>query len=323
MDSTRWFRWNRLQCSGEGTELYNRYGFSATLVGGSLWVLGGLRMKNHLSVLDIKTLSWKSYLVGDVAKPSAWHSATLFEDKLLVFGTVMAITTNINEMYALDVVTMDYSLVPTFNKPAMPVWHPCNTAELYARGNKLVVLMAQLGNQGPPQFRLLDLATWNWEAPKTRGYVIQASGTPAVESCISGSRFWVYDTVPQESRQSRIFFVDLDGPEKYVWTELRCGRSVYRFGTSLNYMGNGRLIIYGGSAGRGKNSNEIRVVEQVNSTEASLHDVRNQTESPKYGFSGDAPYPRYFFKVLNVQDNLFMLGGTYNDRSDLYVLSPS
>ena len=320
MDTTRSFVWKRLACSGNGDELYHRSGFSATLVGGSIWVVGGLRMRGRLSVLDMQSLQWQNQLLSDRMIALQFHGATLLNDTIVIFGMRHETERRVTNLHALDVVSKECRLIPTFNKAAMPEYRVCNAVQHYARGNKLVVLGKAVNLGGVTQLRLLNLSTWNWEAPQTKGVEVLLDRRPTVQSCISGSRFWVY-TFGYLGSQSRMWFIDLDGPNKFAWTELLCGRNIKRFTVSLTYMGHGRFVIYGGNTTTEVNPEEFALVENANGREPSLHVVKNQKESSEYVFSGDVPIPRDIFKVLKVQDRIFMLGGTNNDRSNFYVLS--
>ncbi|KAJ2962716.1 hypothetical protein NQZ79_g2181 [Umbelopsis isabellina] len=190
-------------------------GASTTVVNNSLYVFAGRtvssrRMTNDLYVLDLETFIWSRFIPPPDSEPAPksryFHSASVYQDKIVFFGGMGYSRTSTEGLCALDDVcwldteTMEWhyieSLPTLFN--ARPRYAHLSTVS----GNKLIIVGGQdLNNQYISEINVFDLELLQWVqvCPFDRqcGAYRSVSVSPS-SSCsvpLFGSRSWEEETL--------------------------------------------------------------------------------------------------------------------------------
>ena len=130
----------------------NRFGHSVTLVGHSVYLLGGAfpgyqdtpgTLFSRLYVLNLETQRWEHQdlpeVIGQQLKLIQGHSGTLVQDRIYFIGGVIKnIRNNSEKVYCLDLITKEFSEVETFGAPKRgPVSE--HSADLLPESEEIIV----------------------------------------------------------------------------------------------------------------------------------------------------------------------------------------
>lgn len=185
-------------------------GASTTVVNDSLYVFAGRtvssrRMTNDLYVLDLKTFVWSRFIPPPdsepAPKPRYFHSASVYEDRIIFFGGMGYSRTSseglcaLDDVCWLDTLSMEWhhveSLPTLFN--ARPRYAHLSTIS----GNRLIIVGGQdLNNQYISEINVFDLDSLQWvqvcpfdrQCGAYRSVSVSASSGCSVP--LFGSRSW-------------------------------------------------------------------------------------------------------------------------------------
>ena len=331
MDTATRFKWNVRICSGNGDELKNRVGCSATLVGHYIWVLGGSKSETRVSVLDTASYKWREVTVNLYSlELLKFHAAKLFEDKILVVGARRRYDDQRlglpGDFYGYDLVTNELVHLPIHNERDIVSSWRIRAGELYTPSSTLAFVCGREKEQDQVHLRLklLNLETMTWSVPQTQGRGPVGWSRTTVTSCLGGSRMFVHSTPGVSGGWASLGYIDLAAKRKYVWTEVTgLGERIYRTGPSLEYIGKGKLIIYGGNTELNLNGTEaLSIIDYANSKKPMLHTVNYNTPSAKYDSSGIPPPLRPLALTVLMSHKLVVLGGAMNAGSSIHEMIP-
>lgn len=302
----------------------NRYGCSATLVGHFIWVIGGYRFEKCFSVLDVKNKAWRSLLVENDTLLFRLHDASLYQDQILLAWakrkhTSPAITEPLQEVLTFDPVMNELHIKPTCgsSRPRYSESHTINICE----NEQFLVLFGGRANEfrQSEQLHLLDLTTWRWRQPKVIG---QAPSTRQDHgSWIVGSWFYVYTGDALNAGFPDLFTVKITKQKPLVWHRIPVGGDYKdeRMGAGLKYVGNARIVVFGGHC-LSRSTDELFVIENINTTKPICHDVLPSAEHG-YSYIGTKPSPRQLARLVLSGDKLIVLGGRTEDGCSYFELS--
>ncbi|KAG2184016.1 hypothetical protein INT44_009027 [Umbelopsis vinacea] len=185
-------------------------GASSTVVNDSLYVFAGRtvssrRMTNDLYVLDLKTYVWSRFIPPPdsepAPKPRYFHSASVYEGKIIFFGGMGYSRTSSEGLCALDdVCWLDTTEMEWHYVESLPTLF--NARPRYAHlstisGNRLIIVGGQdLNNQYISEINVFDLETLQWvqvcpfdrQCGAYRSVSVSASSGCSVP--LFGSRSW-------------------------------------------------------------------------------------------------------------------------------------
>ena len=328
MNRTKCFVWKHVKPVGSGTETNYSFGASATLVGGYLFLLGGSSQIFKASVLNIEERVWRRL---DFEQSDSYrlllHSATLYEDQMLIFGLRKASPEGrggiqLGELHEFDPVANELKVVPTYgNDSQKPGFKKSHTADLYEQGNTLVVFGGRpFATRDDQQLYLLDLSSWTWIQPRAKGESPSLRSRHA--SALAGSLLFVYGGV----QSNDLHTLDLS-KRLLTWSTVHLPELGQhgRTGPTMTYIGDGRIIVYGGYT-NGQNSSDLCVIERAASKTPAATLVRKAlpAESPaNYTFRGRIPSGRQSGCGLVCRNQMIIIGGNAWDKSGYYVLKPA
>ncbi|KAH8550208.1 hypothetical protein BGW37DRAFT_428009 [Umbelopsis sp. PMI_123] len=185
-------------------------GASSTVVNDSLYVFAGRtvssrRMTNDLYVLDLKTYIWSRFIPPPdsepAPKPRYFHSASVYENKIIFFGGMGYSRTSSEGLCALDdVCWLDTEEMEWHHVESLPTLF--NARPRYAHlstisGNRLIIVGGQdLNNQYISEINVFNLDTLQWvqvcpfdrQCGAYRSVSVSASSGCSVP--LFGSRSW-------------------------------------------------------------------------------------------------------------------------------------
>lgn len=282
-------------------------------------------MRSRISLLNLTTLHWEE--VPNLSQNLVelfFHSTFLLDDKLLV------IQARKEEKFltSFDLLLREFPSVDihTLNNQHRPVLQRFHVAEICDLRNILAVVDFQPEGIEPRlgRLRLLDLSSYSWSAPKTKGKAPTAHVAPSVTSCLVGARLLVHDVVGFGGVGGRLSSIYLAGPRKFAWEDVRFeGNVVHRFSSRLIHLGRGRIMFYGGyELDSAKFGHETYVIDDVNQEAPSWFPVREKDTRARYSMWGEPPSARKFPATVVMRDGLLLVGGAEDDRSDCFMLCP-
>ncbi|KAH9575737.1 hypothetical protein CY35_01G126600 [Sphagnum magellanicum] len=153
--------WTKIAAKGEIPAA--RSGQSVTRAGSILIMFGGEDSKGHkmndLHILDLKSLMWLPlHTTGTGPSPRSKHVAAMYDDRfLLIFGGVSK-SKPLNDIYALDFETMEWSRLK--NKGASPSPRAGHAGVLV--GDKWYIVGGESRGFGVLDSLVLDIAKMTW-----------------------------------------------------------------------------------------------------------------------------------------------------------------
>ncbi|KAI7861159.1 hypothetical protein BDC45DRAFT_529751 [Circinella umbellata] len=151
-------------------------GASVTVVGDKVFVFAGRlvssrKMTNHMHVLDINTLVWTRHIPPPDSdkppKPRYFHSASVFENSIVMFGGMGYSRVSadglcvLDDISVFDIETMSWrrpEIKPSLFAPRPRYAHLSSITE-----NKLIIVGGQdMNNNYLGEINILDLKTWEW-----------------------------------------------------------------------------------------------------------------------------------------------------------------
>ena len=330
IETCKKFEWRKVDPDGDlplVTE--DRFGCSATMVGHYLWVIGSYT-GSEFTLLDLKKKAWMN--IPGTAKDFKFmlHSASLHEDTILLYGAEVAVgddlpNEHVHELVVFDLLLKEVEIIPTYGGNSRPARKESHTADICETENLLVVFGGiPFPSRAQDQLYLLDLSSWTWSLPDSKGKPPSLRERHA--SLMVGSKLFIYsgdeggletNTVPAE-----LYTVDINRNAKLSWQQvvLRGEPKFERIGAGLQYVGNGRAIIFGGySFG---DTNDLLVVENILSTSPVCHEVVSRSNSP-YSYAGKSPSAREAPRMVLNQGKLIIIGGSGQDQSSYFELLPA
>ena len=101
-------KWEKIQVMGSQPVPSPRAGHSAILWGDTMVVFGG-RDEDNRKLSDVWAFNMNSYVwepfeseAGEPPIPRSGHSACLYKDMMLVFGGILEVTKELDDMYIYD-----------------------------------------------------------------------------------------------------------------------------------------------------------------------------------------------------------------------------
>ncbi|KAI9499059.1 hypothetical protein BDB00DRAFT_754180, partial [Zychaea mexicana] len=151
-------------------------GASVTVVGDKVFVFAGRlvssrKMTNHMHVLDINTLVWTRHIPPPDSdkppKPRYFHSASVFENSIVMFGGMGYSRVSadglcvLDDISVFDIETMSWrrpEIKPSLFAPRPRYAHLSSITE-----NKLIIVGGQdMNNNYLGEINILDLKAWEW-----------------------------------------------------------------------------------------------------------------------------------------------------------------
>ena len=323
METSKRFAWKKRRPQGKILNATQyRFGCSATLLGHYIWVIGGFGLRDSYTLLDLKKQRWIDVPMQHKENQMQLHSANLFEDCILLFGVEvesMHLSRQSNELFKLDPVLKEVTVVPTYGGENKPEFRRSHSMELYEPEELLVLFGGQpYAITTELQLYLLDLRSKVWTLPNSKG------NAPSLRerhgSCMVGSRLFVYSGDAMTGRNNDLYTVTIARNTTLIWQQVLvdgAGESG-RVGAGFKYVGNDRVIIFGGYCDNA-NSNDVLVIENLTSNSPSCHALLLGEE---YSYTGDPPVGREAPRIVQVGEKLIILGGSAEDGASYYELSP-
>ncbi|KAI9255170.1 hypothetical protein BDA99DRAFT_518078 [Phascolomyces articulosus] len=151
-------------------------GASVTVVGDKVFVFAGRlvssrKMTNHMHVLDINSLVWTRHIPPPDSdkppKPRYFHSASVFENSIVMFGGMGYSRVSadglcvLDDISVFDIETMSWrrqEIKPSLFAPRPRYAHLSSITE-----NKLIIVGGQdMNNNYLGEINILDLKSWEW-----------------------------------------------------------------------------------------------------------------------------------------------------------------
>lgn len=324
------FQWRKVDPGGNlPLETENRFGCSATLLGHYIWVIGGYGVAKY-SLLDLNQKAWINVPVTAEAFKFQLHSASLYEDAILLYGAKVEVEeehprTETRELMIFDLVLKEVEVIPTYGGKSRPNQKEAHTTDI-CEAEKLLVMFGgrPFPSQAHNQLYLLDLSSWTWSLPDSKGKA--PSLRERHGSLMVGSKLFIYSGdrkgITGYSSRPDLYFVDIKRNEKLLWQQVIIGGDpkFVRIGAGLQYVGNGRAVIFGGYSSL-HNSSDLLVVEDILSGSPVCHVVLSQRSS-LYLCTSEPPSPREAPRIVLSQGKLIIIGGCGRDKSSYYELIP-
>ncbi|XP_041351561.1 acyl-CoA-binding domain-containing protein 5-like [Gigantopelta aegis] len=164
LDVDEW-KWQLVKVNGKApTRAYH----SSTLYRHELWVFGGVYPRpdphpdgcsNDIHIFSPVLENWYSPIVtGEKPLARSGHSATLINDRLVVFGGWDA-PIPYNDLYILDMSTVDWSKPDVLGTPPIPrSWH----ASCSLSNNRILIHGGYDGNNALADAHIFNLDTLSW-----------------------------------------------------------------------------------------------------------------------------------------------------------------
>ena len=318
------FHWTKVDADGSlFSARSNRHGCSATLLGHFIWVIGA-GGSNSFSLLDLKKKAWAIHSVENDRFRFHLHSASLFQDQILLLWARRSREYNFfpepfREVLVFDPVLSELRIKPTFGD-LRPKYTDSHTIDICAK-MQVLVLFGGSDNEGWlfDQLHLLDLTSWKWRRPRVQGKA--PSNRRKHGSCVVGSWFFVYGGDPYSAASPDLFAVKINYQGPLLWHRITVSgdEKVDRAGAGLKYVGNGRMVVFGGYF-RSRNTDELFVIENINTRHPTRHSVLPSTVHT-YSYEGTKPSPRQGARLLLSGDKLIVLGGHEDDDRSYFELS--
>ena len=275
MDTCTTFEWKLQTGTRTGTEegALGRFGCSATLLGHHIWVIGGFISPRSCYILNVNTRTWEPVHVNNVFTGGLiLHSASLFQDKVYLFGAVLSGTGfRTDKLWALDVVTRDIEIKSTYGGYARPDGRRAHSTDVC----ETLGILALFG--GSPevtedQLWILDLFTWQWRRPTCKGQL--PSPRAKHSSSMIDSRLYIYNGGKVGRAQNDLYMIDLSRRNHLVWHKLSLNGhiAIGARGAAMAYVGSGRLVIFGGFR-LPSNTNDLLVIDNLLSPERTCTKV--------------------------------------------------
>ena len=272
-------------------------------------------------MLDTKLRRWASVpYEGARSYILSLHTANLVADSVLMFGVKKTRRGNQDErlsreLYIFDPLLLEMRSVPTYGEDSRPTFRYSHTADVYSKGNILVIVGGRTVGVAPVnQLFILDLSSWRWDQPSAKG-----PAPPHFErhgSCLVDSKLFIYGG---DMWDSNLYSIDLG---TMVWDKVNLiGVGGGRVAPSMVHVGMGRLLIYGGH-GHEVRLEDAFIVESSNRAAQGCHKLSREGGEGVYMLSGSVPSGRSLARMVYTRDVVLMLSGDVNDSSDYHELVP-
>ena len=301
------FHWKRLRAGDGYDQTFERHGSKAVLVGHLVYYTGLRNQRGRTGdILDLRRRVWTPIAATDPDLSLFYHSATLVDDCILLFGAEEDDASA--QLYALDLVESELRVVPTVGeKPGLAGFH---SADLYEEKRQLFCLgnLTRDWRSRGDSLMILHLDGLRWEFVHAKGVV------PSLQirhgSCIANHTLFVLD-----GHSFHIYTLRLNQPT-YIWQRIVFsaprGSSNYRDNASLFSLGNNRIIVLGGRTGEAWR--DIVVVEKCCSQKPEFK------TNPKIVMDRYAPMNLQLGCVVKQHEKLVALHRSALSKSDYFEL---
>ena len=265
-------------------EYYETAGGMAVLVGHLIYFTGSHAVNNQIGqVLDLNRRAWTPFYTdtSDLSLRFYYHSATLFNDSIIVFG--VGKTPHDPELYSISLVDKDLQVLPAYgDKPSFVGFH---SADLYEGKNDKtqLVCMGRLTRKQADTLRILHLHTMRWQKIHAKGekpYFEAQHG-----SCIVNHSLFVLDG----DNGVILYVLRLDNPRCYQWSSVQPSEGridmTSRDSAALFNFGNDRILILGGMEERV--AKDIVIVKDCSSGQPEFLDCAKG--DGEYSIIGNGP----------------------------------
>lgn len=329
IETSRRFVWTkRVPVGTPEKPTMRRFGATCTLVGHYLWVIGGARLRQSYSVLDLREHRWRFVAIEGRPYRFHLHTANLFEDCLLLFGAdimVGRISVRSTDVVRFDPVLNEVTAIACGGDIDLhPLRKQSHTADV-CESEKLLVLFGGIPHPTSPHrnLYLLDLTSWRWTMPKSKGTAPTQRERHA--STLVGSRLFIYggDRGFQNSHaRADLHTVVIRRSGPLVWQAVRIygNPKLRRIFPGFHYVGNGRIVIFGGFSDN-RDTSDFLIIEDVLSNRPVCH-VITEARNVEYSWRGELPPPRCQHTIIQSQGVLLVIGGTADDGSSYFELRP-
>lgn len=277
-------------------------GHSATLVGGFVYVYGGLldRKKNdYLYALDASANEWRIVPQGGTRPvPRIYGKTCVADDCLYVAGGLEVVDIQFNDFpRAKDLWKFDLVL-NSWAEIVMPEPFQCDAMKWYEQGKEVLVFSSTL--------RALNVASLRLYEPKQVGKPKLTS--PVVCADHSRGMLFVLSEYSKRSKRSWKLFTLEGHSGEFTWSEVKVACPKWRSFAGLSFI-HGRLLLFGGLYP----SHGPTAMIEVFDIKAKAWFTVDGENSP-YRSTGDF---RGCFKgaFVTLQDQVILVGG---DTLDLY-----
>ncbi|GAQ89906.1 hypothetical protein KFL_005750070 [Klebsormidium nitens] len=279
--------WSLLQPTGPVPEA--RWGASATLMNGQLYLFGGASDEETLSdlwTLRLDNWTWSRPSISLPTTPRAWHSATAVGQRLLVFGGERTHahgnsmkTTSFNDVSVFDTDAMVWFAAHTTGQP--PTARAGHSATALTNG-QILIFGGISGSKWLNDASVLNTGSWSWSRPVIKG-------TPPKARCYQtatqiGSRVVIFGGNGSKQCFREVHVLDT---ASWTWSQPEVSGEAPKARTGQSAVAQGsRVVIFGGwdysdSYSSSKVYNDVSVL-----------DTETWTWMPVQLMSGEQPTPR-------------------------------
>eukprot|EP01125_Pyxidicula_operculata_P000039 TRINITY_DN10058_c0_g1_i1.p1 TRINITY_DN10058_c0_g1~~TRINITY_DN10058_c0_g1_i1.p1 ORF type:complete len:327 (+),score=59.21 TRINITY_DN10058_c0_g1_i1:30-1010(+) len=255
-----------------------------------------------------KEFTWSRVVTkSNAPKPLRYHSGTLYNNKLVVFGGTGGNKLPLNELWAFDLEQHTWEQIQSENPP--PARYG---AALLTIGDKLYVHGGTSdGYNGLSDFYSFDFTTKSWNQETSEN-----GPTPRFfhSHCILDNKVYFFGG----SKTNKIYYNDLFvyHPDKKVWEEVEIKNSPSPRAGSALFVCSKKLFLYGGYGGDGgfEYYSDVHSID----TEKEFEWVECQLTSETKPLTARPMNP------LLVKDRVYLYGGSDGKRPNgqLYLFDP-
>ena len=297
-------------------------GLCAVLVGSKIYVFGANRKgadtleETLVAWVDTSTLTWQTKRLRRAA--SLFHSAVVFEDKILLFGGLHKkyFSPDPIGLLCFDLALLDF--VPCEAIGNSMRWRLLHTAHVLESSSLMVVFGGRsILSYTVRLVRVLDIRRMKWVWRRINGELPESRERHS--SCCVGDNIYVVGGQSSFHFKVNGLHVLQCRAEPWLWSTVKSSRPPGRHGTSLSHI-DGKLILFGGRT----------ILRQANRTLNSLalfdlnrniwRKVGTESEGTEYQVSGQTEKREYHCAVAT-SNKLFVLGGIRKTLEIISVLS--
>lgn len=258
------FIWSQVYPKDFYGQLVTLEHFTATTVGGKVYVFGGISDKdvsNRIFILDVKEQEWsKCTTRGRLPRSRCMHSATLVNDLLyILFGRDETDWEGFTDAFTFDITKQSWSQIELQGQDPGPTYG--HSADYFQVNHEIVLFKGRSRNRYYNDVYLLNLErnVWLQAFPKGRG----PSARYKHGSCIVNSTLYIYGGRTKRALGG-LFCLNLESTH-LKWSMVEEFGSVPRpkYYSSLT-SAQGRLYLFGGA-------------EIIDTNELFLYDLQTRT----------------------------------------------
>ena len=336
MDTCRHFQWQRVRPANSLRNEY-RYGSRATLVGHLLFLIGDTYPESSgriADVLDTNKMQWTPSLVSlnlvlDGTLVLLMHSATLVDDKVLIFGVSRGENLGLRDLFAIDIGLREMSIVPTRGQNPGFTWE--HSADFYEKDRRVYFfggIDKSAATAAYDTLRVLQVDDMQWENVQVKGE--RPPGMFRHSSCIDNATLFIiggliFNQQIAMADCSTLYLMRLYARHPYyTWETVSVNGSSpgMRSGSSVVALGSGKIMLFGGVNSTGGATSTLYVLEDCQSSARKWCEVKQRAYQPYYTLTDVIPEPREGAPMVCVGKKIILLGGTSvtDDRPGHYEL---